>query len=52
MTTKITYTHLNPYGSITSLQESTYYDICIETALKLLKAEGLHNLKIIKIETI
>lgn len=52
MNTKITYTCLNTYSASTSIQVSTYYNICAESALKLLKAEGLSNLNIKKIETV
>jgi len=52
MNTKITYTCLNTHSSSTSLRVSTYYDICIELALELLKAEDLPNLTIKKVETV
>lgn len=52
MNTKITYTCINTYTASTSLQVSTYYDMCIESALKLLKSENPHNLSIRKIEVV
>ena len=52
MDTKITYTCTNAYSYITSLQVSTYYNTCVDSALELLKAENLLNLNINKVETI